>query len=179
MLSMEETFMFWVFIVLLISLLFLWYKSTTNSYIGWPQFLIYICFIVLWWTVRACYGIWKYCNYFQMNQRQKCIIVHWKWNFFALIQTKWNAEQYNLKLKDYHLIVKSFSSLLVMARKLAVMHFKQTQNVTHFMIFELVYKRYKMIMEFFHGLKNWNKSKYFHSTFCFFSHLHGKMWNIC
>ena len=82
-----------------------------------------------------------------MNQRQKCIIVHWKWNFFALIQTKWNAEQYNLKLKDYHLIVKSFSSLLVMARKLAVMHFKQSQNVTHFLIFELVYKRYKMIIE--------------------------------
>ena len=68
-------------------------------------------------------------------------------DFFLLIQTKWNAEQYNLKLKDYHLIVKSFSSLLVMARKLAVMHFKQSQNVTHFMIFELVYKRYKMIIE--------------------------------
>ena len=66
---------------------------------------------------------------------------------FFLIQTKWNAEQYNLKLKDYHLIVKSFSSVLVMARKLAVMHFKQSQNVTHFLIFELVYKRYKMNME--------------------------------
>ena len=112
--------------------------------------------------VRACYGIWKYCNYFQMNQRQKCIIVHWKWIFF-LIQTKWNAEQYNLKLKDYHLIVKSFSSLLVMARKLAVMHFKQSQNVTHFLIFELVYKRYKMIMEVKYvqyrtKLNSWGKS---------------------
>jgi hypothetical protein len=72
---------------------------------------------------------------------------------FFLIQTKWNAEQYNLKLKDYHLIVKSFSSLLVMARKLAVMHFKQSQNVTHFLIFELVYKRYKMIMEVMYSTK--------------------------
>ena len=41
-----------------------------------------------------------------------------------------------------------------MARKLAVMHFKQSQNVAHFLIFELVYKRYKMIMEVMYSSQN-------------------------